>query len=275
MTITSLDALHDWLKEHHYFQEQYCFRLHPPPESPMIVAGTGAPVIELDLGYKTGGFDAGDLKVISSFRLRASGDASYIDVADHGDAFADEPRLSADIYMDEGVEAFERDGYLALSLRLWDVVTFRFKQLHIEPRPDRTEVVPAKVAGTSFTATVSAGDLPTPQEWIDWCKAAGHVMVWRVWGGGEWPAEHLPQESYSGFLQSPGLLESESGGVWCRVDATAAGGFQAHLDDGLARVALRFINRYRDARVKSGNCHFTASQWRRFLLDGELPTQSR
>lgn len=130
-----------------------------------------------------------------------------------------------------------------------------------------------------FRAYVPNKEIPSPVEWINWCKEKQLAIAWRVWGDREKrEPESLPYPDYSGFfLQFENQLhDSEYGLFFGHVCKENTGFFlsienENEEDKIYKAVSEIFISKFPDARISCGNCELSTKQWLKFLQFGEVP----
>ena len=132
---------------------------------------------------------------------------------------------------------------------------------------------------TEMYLTTDLAEIPRPEFWKEELKKYGHNILFRYYAGDERQPEQVPYPDYQGYYKQ---LDD-------RIGSTQEGIFLKHLKVEDGKLSLSFENKdeelknvwndltmvladFPNAKINSGNCEFTGTEWKQYLTDKVLPT---
>lgn len=132
---------------------------------------------------------------------------------------------------------------------------------------------------TEMYLTTDLAEIPRPEFWKEELKKYGHNILFRYYAGDERQPEQVPYPDYQGYY-----IQLDD-----RIGSTQEGIFLKHLKVEDGKLSLSFENKdeelknvwndltmvladFPNAKINSGNCEFTGTEWKQYLTDKVLPT---
>jgi len=133
---------------------------------------------------------------------------------------------------------------------------------------------------TEMFLTTDLSEVPKPEFWKEQLNKYGHNILLRYYAGDERQPEQVPYPDYQGYYIQ--LAD--------RIKSTQEGIFLKHLEVEKGKLSLSFQNKdeelknvwddltliladFPNAKINSGNCEFTGTNWKQYLADKVLPTE--
>ncbi|HEU4395528.1 MAG TPA: hypothetical protein VFS92_08165, partial [Planctomycetota bacterium] len=229
--------------------------------------------VELEVMVRDGGYRAGNMQTVRTVKLRAERVQEW-------DCEL-EPGALPYHFSGDGVFLVEDAPGVALDIAAPDEPCSRLvcERLVVVESRDREQRIAPFASGNWVSATVPRGELPSPREWVDIFHARGRDATWRYYAGEARAPEQVPAKEYTGwFLQLRERIPANDYGVFFAWAKTKGEGFELTLElqddavgESLWPVARSALAEFPLPTIQSGNCFFTAEEWRRFLADGTIP----
>jgi len=258
-TVHTHTELANWVADNSHFEDGHIIAIKENP-------------LEILVGYNvTGNYKANSEREIVSFKLTPSKIIEW--------TFNKENFTPADDNYIEGIDAIENEKGICLEFSAPAVFRLTTDCLTIEEQEVIKSTFKAWVSEREIFSTASLQDIPKPEYWKEKLSEYGHNILFRYYGGAERQPEAVPYPDYQGYYVQ--LAD--------RIASTQEGIFLKHLakrndkinfcfefkDEKLRNVwddITRIIADFPNARIYCGNCEFTGTEWKQFLIDKILPT---
>lgn len=136
-----------------------------------------------------------------------------------------------------------------------------------------------RTSETEIYLTSDLSEIPRPEFWKDKLNKFGHNILFRYYAGDERRPEQVPYPDYQGyFIQLADRINSTKEGVflkYLKIENGKLGLSFENKDEELKKVwddLTSILADFPNAKIKSGNCEFTGSKWKQYLIDKILPT---
>ena len=262
MQRTTLDTFQDldkWLSDNFYFEDGHVLTIQESP-------------LEILVGYNVkANYKANSERHILPFKIIPNRihywtyDKDKVNVGDEN-------------YI-EFIEAKEVENGICLEFSTPGTIRLIADSLVIEEQELIKTTFKPWVSGSQLFLTCDIPEIPKPTYWREKLGLFGHNVSFRYYAGEERQPEQVPYPDYQGYYIQ--LAD--------RINLTQEGIFLQHLKVENGKLTLSFENKDEDlkmiwddltriladfpnAKINSGNCEFTGSQWKQFLEDRKLPT---
>jgi hypothetical protein len=257
-TIHTFKELDEWLSDNFYFQDGHVLAVKENP-------------IQISVGYNVkANYKANSERHILSFKLIPSKiiewtfDKEYINTGD--DNYIED---IAAIKLEKGI-----------GLEFYTPTQFRLvtDKLIIEEQELIKTTFKAWTSETEIYLTAELSEIPRPEFWKEELGKYGHDILFRYYAGDIRQPEQVPYPNYQGYYLQ--LAD--------RINSTQEGVFLKYLKVENGKLGLSFQNKDKEiknvwddltliladlpkANLKSGNCEFTGTKWKQYLIDKILP----
>jgi hypothetical protein len=252
-----------------WFEGGRCADASPPPGP--AATPKSVELVLRDAGE--GGLRPGDLRTHRVLRLVALDvrewsheGTSYVHLPDH---------LISDL---DPVE--ERRGF-GFTVDVPSRIRLIARSFDAERLPDVVEAFGAWASDRELFVAVPSGELPAPRAWVEAIAAAGGDVGWRTYAGDIAPPDRVPPDDYDGwFLAPPALVAARPDGVQVvlhrgqagltiKLERSSADEVDSACWSAVCRAAAALVPA---GEFMSGNCRFSADEWRSHLAAAAAST---
>jgi len=259
ININTFNDLDKWLSDNFYFEDGHVLSIN---ENSM----------EIIVGYNVkANFKANSerhilpFKIIPSKIIEWSYDKEMVNVGD-------------DNYI-ECIEATEVENGICLQFSTPVTIKLVADSLIIEEQELIKTTFKPWASETDIFMTTDFYEIPRPEFWKEKLRKYGHDILFRYYAGDERQTVQVPYPDYQGYYIQ--LVD--------RINSTQEGIFLRHLKVENGKLSLSFENKdeelknvwhdltivladFPNAKIICGNCEFTGTQWKKYLIDKQLPT---
>jgi hypothetical protein len=257
--IHSFNDLDKWLSDNFYFEDGHILTIKENP-------------LEIIVGFNVKGtYKANSERHILPFKIIPTRiyewtfDKDLINVGDND-------------YI-EWIEASEVENGICLEFST--PATFRLvaDSLEIEEQELIRTTFKPWASETKMYLTTDLAEIPRPEFWKEKLSSYGHKILFRYFSGDARQQEQVPYPDYQGYyIQLADRISSTQEGIFLKHLKVENGKLRLSFEnkdeklknvwDDLTKVLADFPN----AKISSGNCEFTGTKWKQYLIDKTLPT---
>lgn len=258
-TVHKFKDLDKWLSDNFYFEDGHVLAINKNP-------------LEIIVGYDVkSNYQANSERHILSFKIIPSRIIEW--------SFNEEIiTLGSDNYI-ECIEAIEVENGVCLEFSTPTIIRLVTDNIFIEEQKIIKTTLKPWTSETEIYLTTDLTEIPRPEFWKDKLSKYGHEILFRYYSGDERQPTEVPYPDYQGYYIQ--LAD--------RINLTQEGIFLKHLKVENGKLSLSFENKDEDlgnvwndltivladfpnAKINSGNCEFTGTNWKKYLTDKVLPT---
>lgn len=266
LRIDDRETLTQWLQMHHGFPDLFVLRMEPRPRTNAVPV---LPTVTLELATQIdGGFEAGEMRTLRVFQISAEEVRTF---------WIEDPRRYDAGYCDDtGIRQLDTDG-LGLQLHVPSRVQLVCGAIVVRELADREEIIQPWIDDMEMGVKVVGYELPSPADLISMFAQEGVSVVWRRFGEGPQPADHVPADYSGWYVQQPERFAKDAGdGIFVFGASARQGSFVLHvqnhdpLNRELWRAMQQMLLHYPNIEIRTGNCRLNASLWRQYMNDGYI-----
>jgi len=258
-TVHTFNDLDKWLSDNFYFEDGHVLTIKENP-------------LEIIVGYNVkANFKANSERHILPFKIIPSEIIEWTfekEVVNVGD----------DNYI-ESIEALEVKNGICLEFSTPATIRLITDRLVIEEQELIKTTFKPWASEKEMFLTADLSEIPKPEFWKEKLSKYGHAILFRYYSGDKRQPEQVPYPDYQGYYIQ--LAD--------KIDSTQEGIFLKHLKVENDKLSLSFENKdkeiknvwddltliladFPNAKINSGNCEFTGTNWKQYLNDKVLPT---
>lgn len=258
MLLESQSQFEAWLEDNHGIHDTSVTAISPLPDTtslPEVVAVTFRFQI-------AGGYSAGAERTIRTITLTAHGVRTFDVDPDGWD-----PEHYA-----EGIDLLDVPDGVGFEIDLPAPFTLSADRFRIVSSSDSTERVPQWLSDSEFSVVSRNKISPTPSDWLECFRTAGHNVTWRYFAGDERQSSQVPPDAYSGwFVQFHDRLSENPSGLlfdWCSIRDDGYS-IDIRLNDLDCRelwiIAGLFLANQTDTTIRCGNATLSPEAFAAYL----------
>lgn len=257
-TVHTFNDLDKWLSDNFYFEDGHVLAITENP-------------LEITVGYNVkANYKANSERHILPFKIIPSKiyewtfDKDVINVGDYN-------------YI-ECIEAIEVEN--GIYLNFFTPATFRLvaDSLEIQEQEIIKTTFKPWTSETKMYLTTDLSEIPRPEFWKEKLNKYGHDILFRYYAGDERQPEQVPYPDYQGYyIQLADKIGSTQEGIFLKYLKVENGKLSLSFEnkdeklknvwDDLTQILADFPN----SKINSGNCEFTGTKWKQYLMDKILP----
>jgi len=259
-TIHEFKDLDKWLSDNFYFEDAHVLIVKENPS------------LEITVGYDVkANYRANSERHILTFKLIPSNIIEW--------TFDKELINTGDTIFIEFIEPIQVEKGICLEFSTTETFRLATDTLKIEEQELIKTTFKPWVSESQIFLTADLSEIPRPELWKEKLSKYGHNILFRYFAGDERQPEKVPYPDYQGYyLQTADRINSTKEGIFLKHLSVENGklslSFQKkdeelnNVWDNLTLILADFPN----AKISSGNCEFTGTQWKQYLIDKVLPT---
>lgn len=258
-TVNTFNDLDNWLSDNYYFEDGHVLAINENP-------------LEIFVGYNIrANYKANSERHILAFKIIPSNiyqwtfDKAVVNVGD-------------DNYI-EWIEAIEVENGVCLEFSTPETFRLVVDSFEIEEQELIKTTFKPWTSETEMYLTTDLPEIPSPEFWKERLSKFGHEILFRYYAGDKRLPKQVPYPDYQGyFIQLADRINSTQEGILFKQLKIENGKLSLSLENkdeelkdvwnDLTKVLADFPN----ARIFSGNCEFTGTKWKQYLVDKLLPT---
>ncbi len=258
-TIHKFNELDKWLSDNFYFEDGHVLSIKENP-------------LEIVVGYNVkANYKANSERHILSFKIIPS---KIIEWTFDKELIS----LGDDNYLG-CIETSEVESGICLEFSTPATIRLVAGSLVIEEQELIKTTFKPWVSETEIYLTTDLYEIPKPEFWREKLSKYGHDILFRNFGGDKRQPEQVPYPDYQGYYIQ--LAD--------RINSTEEGIFLKHLKAENGKLSLSFENKdkglknvwndltivlsdFPNAKINSGNCEFTGTEWKQYLTGKVLST---
>jgi len=258
-TIHTFKNLDKWLSDNFYFEDGHVLAVNENP-------------LEIIVGYDVkANYRANSERHILPFKITPHKIIEW--------AFNKEMVNLGDQNYIECIEAIEVEKGICLEFSTPANIRLVADNFDIEEQELVKTTFKPWVSEKEMILTTDFSEIPKPDFWKEKLNKYGHNILFRYCGGDERHPEQVPYPDYQGyFLQLADRINSTSEGILLKClkveNEKLSLNFEnkdKELKDVWDDLTL-ILSDFENAKINSGNCEFTGTEWKQYMIDKVLPT---
>jgi hypothetical protein len=258
-TLKTYQELDKWLSDNFYFEDGHILSISENP-------------FEIIVGYDVAGnYEANSERQILPFKLIPSKIIEW--------TFDNKLSEPSEYNYIEGLDAVEVENGICLQFSTPTTFKLVTDILNIDEQDLIITTFRPWTSETEIFITADLNEIPRPEFWQQKLNSIGHKVSFRYYCSEAISSEKVPYPNYEGYyIQIQDKITSTKEGIFLKYLKTDKGklnlGFE-NKDEDLAYIWDDFTSILSDlpnAKINSGNCTFTGTDWKKYLADRILPS---